>query len=102
MLKSSDPADLEKLRWMYDGKYRFLDSSTPVSGQKVAYCTFPRSGNSYLRRILESITGVSSGSTVSLHTATTLQIQGLMGEYVTDDRVWIVKAHHPGLIPMNL
>jgi hypothetical protein len=25
-----------------------------------------------------------------------------MGEYVTDDRVWIVKAHHPGLIPKNL
>ena len=25
-----------------------------------------------------------------------------MGEYITDDRVWIVKAHHPGLMPMCL
>ena len=27
---------------------------------------------------------------------------GLKGEYIVDDRVWIVKAHHPALMPMVL
>lgn len=29
-------------------------------------------------------------------------MQGLKGEYICDDRAWIIKAHHPGNIPMNL
>ena len=36
---------------------------------------------------------------MSLHTATSLQIQGLKGEYIWDDRVWITKSHHPFIIP---
>lgn len=64
MMRSSDPADLEKLRWMFDGEYRFLDSKGPVAPQKIGYCTFPRSGNSFLRRILEGVTGIASGSTI--------------------------------------
>jgi hypothetical protein len=52
--------------------------------------------------VLEGISGITTGSTISLHTSTTLQIQGLKGEYVCDDRVWIVKSHHPGLMPQNL
>ena len=39
---------------------------------------------------------------MSLSTATTLQIQGLKGEHIIDDRCWIVKAHHPCLLPLNL
>lgn len=27
---------------------------------------------------------------------------GLKGEYIVDDRVWVVKAHHPALLPMAL
>jgi len=29
-------------------------------------------------------------------------MQGLKGEYIADDRAWIIKAHHPGNIPMNI
>lgn len=36
---------------------------------------------------------------MSLHTSTSLQIQGLKGEYIWDDRVWITKSHHPFIIP---
>jgi len=73
-----------------------------MNEQKVAYNTYPRSGNSFLRKVLEGITGTPTGATMSLHTSTSLQIQGLKGEYIADDRVWIVKAHHPGLMPKCL
>jgi len=74
ILRSTDAEQLNKNRWMFDGSFRFLDGSVPMAGQKVAYCTYPRSGNSYLRRVLEQCTGISTGATISLHTATTLQI----------------------------
>ena len=34
-----------------------------------------------------------------LHTSTSLQCMGLKGEFIADDRTWIVKAHHPMLLP---
>lgn len=101
-LRSKDPSLLDKNSDLFDGTFRFLDNTVPITNQKVAYCTYPRSGNSYLRRVLEQCTGISTGATVSLHTSTTLQIQGLKGEFIADDRAWIIKAHHPGNIPMNL
>jgi hypothetical protein len=52
-----------------------------------------------LRKQLELITGISTGATVSLHTSTSLQITGLAGEEIIDDRVFIIKAHHPGTFP---
>jgi len=67
--------------------------------EKVAFNTYPRSGNSMLRRLVEQMSGVFTGATMRLYTATTLQIMGLAGEEVVDDRVWVVKAHHPGLMP---
>ncbi len=72
MLKSKDPKRLEEMRWAFDGEFRFLDMQTPTNTQKVAYNTFTRSGNSYLRRILENLTGISTGANVQLHTSTTL------------------------------
>jgi len=45
------------------------------------------------------MTGISTGACVPLHTSTSLQFQGLKGEYTVDDRCWIVKSHHPMLIP---
>ena len=32
---------------------------------------------------------------MSIHTSTSLQIMGLKGETIADDRVWITKTHHP-------
>ena len=79
---------------MFDGNFRILDGK-PIGDNKIAFNTFMRSGNSFLRRFLEQITGIATGSSVSLHTATSLQLMGLLGEGMADDRVWIVKSHHP-------
>lgn len=51
-----------------------------------------------LRRLIEQMTGVYTGATIKLHTATSLQCMGLAGEEIIDDRVMVVKAHHPGLM----
>lgn len=87
---------------MFDGEFRFLDNQKPIDGNKVSFNSFPRSGNSFLRRFLEQITGISTGANISLHTSTSLQIMGLMGENIVDDRAWIIKAHHPFLIPESI
>jgi hypothetical protein len=40
---------------------RFLDGKVNMSGNKVALCSYPRSGNSLTRKLLEQITGIATG-----------------------------------------
>ena len=98
VLKSSDAKLFDDNKWMFDGDFKFLDGQKLPS--KIAFNTFPRSGNSFLRKYMEQMTGISTGATVHLHTSTSLQIQGLKGEAIIDDRTWIIKAHHPMDIPL--
>ena len=37
-----------------------------MNGNRVAFTSYPRSGNSFLRKILEQVTGVFTGSDLSL------------------------------------
>ena len=96
MLRSSDESVFTKNKWIYDGDFKFCDGEKLPS--KIAFNTYPRSGNSFLRKYLEQLTGISTGATVQLHTSSSLSIQGLKGEYICDDRTWIIKAHHPMLL----
>lgn len=95
MLKSKDESLLKKNQWIFDNESRFLDGK-PLK-TKIAFCTYPRSGNSLMRRLLETGTGIATGSSGSLNTGTFLQFNGLKGQYVADERVWITKSHHPSL-----
>lgn len=70
MLKSKDASLFEQSQWMWNGDFKFLDGEKLPS--KIAFNTFPRSGNSFLRRLLEQVTGISTGATVQLHTSTSL------------------------------
>lgn len=98
MLKSKDEGLFHEMKWIFDGEFRFLDGES-LDDNRVGFTSFPRSGNSFLRRTLEQISGITTGGTMHLHTATSLQIQGLKGEAVYDNRVWISKTHHPLIIP---
>jgi hypothetical protein len=100
VLKSKDESLFKDNSWIFDGDFKFCDGEALPS--KIAFNTYPRSGNSFLRKYLEQMTGISTGATVSLHTSTSLQIQGLKGEHIVDDRAWIIKAHHPMLLPQVL
>jgi hypothetical protein len=52
MLKSKNASLLEQARWTYDGDFRFLDGES-IGANHVGFTSYPRSGNSFMRRILE-------------------------------------------------
>ena len=52
MLKSKDESLLEQCRWQFDKEFRFLDGG-PLDNNRVCFTSFPRSGNSFLRRTIE-------------------------------------------------
>jgi hypothetical protein len=58
--------DLENAQKAYDVMVskdpKFLDTKVDMMGNRVVLASFPRSGNSFLRKIIEQITGVFSGS----------------------------------------
>ncbi len=68
-----------------------------IKGRGVMLVSYPRSGNTFLRRLLEEATGVITGSDMAplRFLAQNLTAYGLQGEGVVDDRVHIIKTHWP-------
>jgi len=66
-------------------------------GETVALVSYPRSGNSMLRSLLESVTGVVTGSDTRPDRVLSRSLlkKGLRGEGVVDERAWVVKTHWP-------
>ncbi|TNV78443.1 hypothetical protein FGO68_gene573 [Halteria grandinella] len=85
-----------ELSWVDEngGTFRFLDKQTSLSGFRTVFASFPRSGNSFLRRFLEQISGIHTGADVRVDGTLNLQMCGLIGEgHVGVDDVWICKSH---------
>ena len=61
--------------------------------------SFPRSGNTFIRKYVQLLTGVETGSDNWLHWNVCLQMQGMKGEYIVDDTVFAVKSHFPWAMP---
>lgn len=57
MFLSKEVKELEKARWIFENEPKFLDG-TPYKGDKVAFASFPRSGNTFLRKYFELLTGI--------------------------------------------
>ena len=78
---------------------KFLDKNAKNTvtsmGQKVSLSTYPRSGNSFIRKYLQLITGVTTGSDLILSICVDLQMNNFIGEEIFDDSVWITKSHDP-------
>ena len=81
-------------------KCSFLDESVDLvaAGESVAFQSYPRSGNTFLRVFLEKITGIYTGSDMNIrlifHEAISM---GLLGSNIVSDenRLWITKSHFP-------
>ena len=72
MLRSSDASLLIANAWIWEeAGFRFLDGA-PISGRRISLNSFPRTGNSFVRRLIEQVTGVATGSLWSIHTGTIL------------------------------
>jgi len=98
LFRSKDAQLWEQNKDLFDGHMRFLDNS-PNKSNKVAFASFPRSGNSFLRKYLEMLTGIATGADNTLHVNVHLQMQNLKGEWCVDDTVWIAKTHSPWVMP---
>ena len=75
---------------------RFLGAAEGV-GETVVLASYPRSGNSLLRSLLESVSGVITGSDTAPNRTLSMALQrcGVRGEGVVDERCWVVKSHYP-------
>lgn len=69
--------------------------------EKIMYTSYPRSGNTFLRKYFESITGLATGSdqVMKFNLNVALQVAGFKGEGITDKRIWIQKSHYPYRFP---
>ena len=94
LFKSKDEALWQEHAWQFDGYTRFLDGQK-INGNKVAFQSFPRSGNSFMRKYFELLTGLATGADNCLHTEVCMQLMGFRGEYIVDDSAWICKTHAP-------
>ena len=65
--------------------------------EKVILTSYPRSGNTLLRKYLEDITGVITGSDCDLRRKLNSDLveMGMRGEGKTDYKVWAIKSHYP-------
>ena len=100
LLKSKDEKAWEKSKWIFDGNLRFLDGQ-PNKSNRIALGSFPRSGNTFLRKYTDLLTGIHTGSDCTLHVNVMLQMAGLPGEMVVDDKCWITKSHSPWVMEMS-
>jgi len=100
VLLSKDLSRGAELEWA-NNETRFLDRTVDMDGNRISFCSFPRSGNSMLRKYLESITGIDTGSDHWIEISTSLQLMGLKGEgHSATDNVWVTKSHSPW-VPFN-
>jgi len=58
---------------LLNNECKFLDKKLDMVGDRVALASYPRTGNSFLRKILEQITGVFTGSDMPLDITFPLQ-----------------------------
>ena len=101
LLRSKDIARYERERDKFFGKTSRYTTGNAKEQMTVLYSTFPRSGNSMMRKYYENVTGIATGTDLGVkHTPhLALQYTGLKGEGIDDSRVWIKKSHFPLTIP---
>jgi hypothetical protein len=74
---------------------RFLSKFS--SHEKILLVSYPRSGNSFVRKMLELKTGIITGSDSRPNRTLSASLLkfGYCGEGVVDQSVWVVKSHFP-------
>ena len=98
LFKSKDEELWNRNKWLFEREGVFLDGES-IKSNKIAFVSFPRSGNTFLRKYFQLLTGIPTGSDNTLHTDTILQMNGMKGEELVDDTTWIVKSHSPWIMP---
>ena len=67
VFRSKDETLWNESQWMFENEVKFLDGEANPSN-KIAFASFPRSGNTFLRKYCELLTNVGTGADFYLHT----------------------------------
>lgn len=80
---------------------RLLDAKVDLAGNRICLASFPRTGTIMVRKFIESVSGIHTGSDMSLIITNGVQMMGMAGEnHVPDDNtVWLTKSHWPSPPP---
>lgn len=73
VLRSKDENIWNKNKWIFENEFKFLDGK-PNKSNKVAFASFPRAGNTFLRKCCELLTGIITGADNTLHVNIHLQL----------------------------
>ena len=79
-------------------KSRFLNGKGYFDQNSVALLSFPRSGSTFLRCYLETITGIATGSDAIIEDSFNLAMMGMLGQDTVssdDKRAWITSTNYP-------
>ena len=79
LLLSKDLSRVSELAHADQGEFRFLDRKVNLTGNMIAFQSFARCGNTFLRRFLEQITGIFTGSDMNITQTFNEAMMGLMG-----------------------
>ena len=102
LLKSKVDDCPETQKWIFEGHSYYLDGTEDVP--MISYISFPRSGNTFFRKFFETITNITDGQYAKneMIPILALQLTGLKGQGVADNRVWLVGTHTPEVYPPSL
>ena len=102
LLLSKNLARNAELNWVSTNNLRFL-ARTDMTGQQVCLQSFPRTGNTFLRRVIELVTGVYTGSDMNINLTLHLQFGNVLGEETLshENLCWVTKSHWPMDSPMG-
>ena len=103
LLRSKDLDRYQSQKELFFGNQARYTTGNSQEQMQVVYATYPRSGNSLMRKIFENVTGTATGSDQVLKHSSNVALQfcGFKAEGLTDERMWINKTHFPFVLPFQ-
>lgn len=97
LFRSKDIARYHEVKDHFFGSQARYTRCNAEEQMSVMYATYPRSGNSLMRKHFENLTGIATGSDMVMKHGPNVALQhcGFKGEGIMDDRAWIKKSHYP-------
>ena len=103
LFRSKDLAKYEREKDTFFGPSGRYTTENAQEQMSVLYTTYPRSGNSMMRKYFENITGVATGSDMNLKHAPNVALQYTVSkaEGQMGDQTWFKKSHFPMTLPFQ-